>query len=115
MKIFFFPNRNQASKSFKMNGVGRTEGSLAASSLYPLKDSAVFKGGCFNSTISVGFSVETGAINQGWSWLGVGSASVGICSPRSVDPRPTPQNYSEVGEQRRNGAPYDKILRSCFG
>lgn len=43
MFFFFFPNRNQASKSFRMKGVGHAEGGLAASSLYPLKDSLYLK------------------------------------------------------------------------
>lgn len=56
----------------------------------PFEELVVFKGDWFNNIISAGFSVETGAVNHSWNWLEVGSASVGMCTPRSVDYRPTP-------------------------
>lgn len=56
----------------------------------PLDELVVFKGDWFNNIHSAGFSGETGAAHCSWNWLEAGSASVSMCTPSSVDPRPTP-------------------------
>lgn len=85
--------------------------------IFPLcfEELVVFEGGWFNNIICAGFSVETEAVNHSWNWLEAGSASVSMCTPRSVDPRPTPQNCWGAGEKRTNGESHVNILKSCFG